>query len=247
MGETTVRPTTPAAGQKDRHISTWIAVASAVTAVVALVISVLQVNLASKEHADTERQQLVSLTTLIAQQFAQLTDSNVATVIAELTVEGQAATELVRDLHGDGVTGTEYTQIGRALGKSGYTAEAITYYKNAVNRSRHEPETYAEALRYLGLAYYSILRPELAHQAFMQAAKVYSGGHVVEPPDYIANNIAQAYLLDAQAQLDYNCRTAHTELKVAQNSIKPADENPLVKYDMNIIPQEYKSKCGGEV
>ena len=98
MGETTVQPTNPAAEQKDeqkgRHASTWIAVASAVTAVVAAVLSGLQVNLASSEHADGERQQLVSLTTLIATQFAQLTDSNVTTVVAELTVEGRQAPSL---------------------------------------------------------------------------------------------------------------------------------------------------------
>ena len=64
------------------------------TAFVAAVLSALQVNLASSEHANTERQQLVSLTTLISTQFAQLTDSNVTTVVAELTVEGQAVTDL---------------------------------------------------------------------------------------------------------------------------------------------------------
>jgi tetratricopeptide (TPR) repeat protein len=246
MGETTVRPTNPAADQKDRHISTWISIASALTAVVAALISGFQVNLASREHADTERQQLVSLTTLIAQQFAQLTDSNVTTVVAELTVEGQAGTALIRDLHGEGVPGTEYTQIGRALEKSGYVADALTYYKDAVNVSRHEAGTHAEALRYLGLAYYSLLWPKLAHQAFMQAVKVYRG-HLVEPPEDIGNNIAQAYLLDAEGQLDYSCRTARTEVKAAQNAVAPADENPVVKYDMNIVPKEYKSKCGGKV
>ena len=251
MGETTVRPTKPAAEQKDeqkgRHASTLIAVASAVTAVVAAVFSGLQVNLASSEHADTERQQLVSLTTLIATQFAQLTDSNVDTVVAELTVEGQAGTELIRELHGGGVTGTEYTQIGRALERSGYTAEAITYYKHAVDVSRHEAETHAEALRYLAAAYYSLPRPDLGHQAYMQAAKVYSGRHAVEQPEIAANSIAQAYALDAGEQLDYSCRTAQTELKVAQNTIAPADENPIVASDINVVPKEYKSKCGGKV
>lgn len=250
MGETTVGPTNPAAEQKDkqkdRHASTWIAVASAVTAVVAAVLSGLQVNLASSEHADTERQQLVSLTTLIATQFAQLTDSNVTTVVAELTVEGQAGTELIRELNGDGVTGTEYSEIGRALEKSGYTAQGITYYKHAVDVSRHEAETHGEALRFLGLAYYTLPRPELAHQALMQAVKTFSG-HLVEPPDYIANDIAQAYLLDAEGQLDYSCRTAHTELKVAQHTMAHFGENPVVKYDMNVVPKEYKSKCGGKV
>ena len=24
-------------------------------------------------------------------------------------------------------------------------------------------------------------------------------------------------------------------------------ENPVVKYDMNVVPKEYKSKCGGKV
>jgi tetratricopeptide (TPR) repeat protein len=251
MGETTVQPTNPAAEQKNeqkgRHASTLIAVASAVTAVVAAVLSGLQVNLASSEHADAERQQLVSLTTLIATQYAQLTDSNVTTVVAELTVEGQAGTELIRELHGDGVTGTEYSEIGAALEKSGYTAQAITYYKHAVDVSRHEAETHAEALRYLAGAYYSLPRPELGHQAYMQAAKVYSGGHVVEPPDYIANNIAQAYLLDAEEQLDYTCRIAHTELKVAQNTMAHTGANPVVKYYLNAVPKEYKSKCGGKV
>ena len=246
MGETTVQPTKPAAEQKERHVSTWIAIASALTAVVAALISGFQVNLAGREHADTERQQLVSLTTLIAQQLAQLTDSNETTMVAKLTVEGQAGAVLIRDLHGDRVAGTEYTQIGRALEMSGYTADALTYYKDAVNVSRHEAATHAEALRYLGLAYYSLPRPELAHQAFMQAVKVYNG-HLVEAPEVINNSIAQAYLLDAEGQLDYSCRTAQTELKVAQNTIAPADENSVVKYDMNVVPKEYKSKCGGKV
>jgi hypothetical protein len=245
MEDTTVQPTKPMAQPKDWHASTWIAIASAVTAVVAAVISGLQVNLASREHADTERQQLVSLTTTIAVQLAQSAGSSGARV-AELTVEGHAGAELIRDLHGDGVTGTEYTQVGRAMENPGYTAEAIIYYKDAINASRHEAITNAEALRYLGLAYYSLLRPKLAHQALMQAVKVFRR-HLVEPPDYTANNVAQAYLLDAEAQLDYSCRAAHTELTDAQNTMAHVDANSVVRYDMNVVPKEYKSKCGGKV
>jgi tetratricopeptide (TPR) repeat protein len=145
------------------------------------------------------------------------------------------------------VTGIEYIQVGRALEKAGHTPEAITYYKTAVNLSRHDAETHSTALRYLGLVYYSLPRPEIAHQAFMQAAKVYSGGHVVEPPGYIANNIAQAYLLDAKEQIDYSCRTAHTELMVGQNAIGSFAQNLVVQYLMGAVPKEYQSKCGGKV
>jgi tetratricopeptide (TPR) repeat protein len=232
--------------KKNRPVSTWIAVFSAATAIAAAVISGLQVNLASREHAQAESQQLVRLTTLIAGQFATLTDSNVTTVIADLTVEGQAGAELIRDLHGDGVTGTEYVQVARALEKPGYTAEAITYYKEAVNVSRHDVLTRGEALRWLGGAYYSLHRPELAHQAYMQAAKIFSGP-VVMPPDYKANNIAQAYLLDADYQIGFSCRTAHAELKHAQQVIAPSDENPVVKSLMRGVPDDYhQSKCGSK-
>jgi tetratricopeptide (TPR) repeat protein len=218
---------------------------SAATAIAAAVLSGLQVNLASTEHAQAERQQLVRLTTLIAGQFATLTDSNVTTVIADLTVESQSGVELIRDLHGDGVTGTEYVQVARALEEPGYVVEAITYFKEAVKASRHDVVTRAEALRWLGLAYYSLHRSEIAHQALIQAAKAFSGP-MVTPPDYKANFIAQAYLLDADKQIDFSCRTAHAEFKHAQQVIAPSDENPVVKSLMRGLPHDYQSKCGSK-
>ena len=63
MGETTIQPANPATGhtaskppdhppKKKRHIATWIALASAATAITAAGISGLQVNLAGQQNTE---------------------------------------------------------------------------------------------------------------------------------------------------------------------------------------------------
>jgi hypothetical protein len=140
--------------KKKQHTATWIALASAATAIVAAVISGLQVNLAGKQNAEAEQQQLVSLTSLIGRQFAQQStpaknarNSAIGQFAAAnaseekyalLTVEGQAGAVLVHDLNGAGVAAVEYIQVGRA-----WVPQVIwpTRSPSPDMRSQHRPTT----------------------------------------------------------------------------------------------------------
>jgi tetratricopeptide (TPR) repeat protein len=173
----------------------------------------------------------------------------VATAItAKLEVEGQAGAVLINDLNGDGVASGEYVQVARALSDSAHSAEALTYYKDALNAPPYDAETRATALRYLGVIYYNLDQPVTGHQYLMQAVKVFNG-HPVEPRFYTVNSIAQAYLLDAshQVYIKGGCRIAARDKETAQNVIGSYAAAATVQHLTGELEDAYKSKCSGSV
>ncbi len=168
MMNATTETQQPAPKKKKRHIATWIALASAVVAIIAAIISGEQVNVAEQQNMAAEQQQLVTITTSIAAQFAgeQAAENQAAGnltgtarsvansgadmgIAAQLTADAEAAAVLITNLPGNGVAGIEYIQVARALVAGGDTATAITYYEDAVNAPPHNVPTRADALRKL--------------------------------------------------------------------------------------------------
>ncbi|HTP16943.1 MAG TPA: hypothetical protein VMK13_14055, partial [Streptosporangiaceae bacterium] len=112
--------------KKKRHIPTWIALASAVAAIIAAFISGLQVNVARQQNVAAEQQRLLTLTVDIAQQFAQwqktldqaggtltgpaemtaLSAASVA-IYTRVTADGEAAAVLITNLGRNRVAGIE--------------------------------------------------------------------------------------------------------------------------------------------
>ena len=272
MGETTIQPANQAAGhpgnkptdhppKKKRHASTWIALASAATAVAAAVLAGFQVNVASTQNTVAEQEQLVSLTSLIGQQLTQQnkpatntlkgvagTEAAAVTTqgeLAQLTVEGQAAAVLIHDLNGVGIAGIEYVEVGRALQATGDTAEAISYYNDALTAPQDDRTTRATALRYLGNVYYGLGRNVIAHQDFMRATKAYSRDFL-DTKDYVANGIAESYLGDAGHQLLIKgCRIALADIVAARRVMGSYSENTtnqaLVKLEAKVAPLQCAS------
>lgn len=245
MGDSTA-PATNVPVKKKRQLdtSTVIAVVAVAIAIAALVISILQVDVARSQNTAAQQQQLESLTTLIAQQFPSAGQTETLAIAADLQVEGQAGAVLINDLNHNGVASIEYVQVARALNDSGNSAEARTYYENAINAPPDDAETQATALRYLGELYYDLDQPAIAHRYMMQAVKVFNG-HPVEPQWYKASSIAQGYLLDAENQIPIKggCRVATSDIAAAENAIGSYTETSL---DQNLMDQdevEYKSDC----
>ena len=226
------------------HIATWLALASAVTAVVAAGIAAEQVNVAGTQDTAAEQEQLVTLTTTIAQQLAQeqasgnqsaasqgLTtllgplqiqaESNASPVaVAELIADGQAAAVLINSLHGTGVAGIEYVEVANALGAGGDMAQAITFYDDAVNAPPGDVVTRANALRNEAAIYYSLGQNATAHQDMMDAAEALITGHVVFAQSLIERSIAQAYLADTYYQISIKgCRVAIADVQAAAQAL----------------------------
>jgi tetratricopeptide (TPR) repeat protein len=271
MGETTTQPTNRATGQpvdkptdhsqkKTRDTSTWIALASAATAIVAAAISGFQVNLASRQNTVAEQQQLVNLTTLIEQQLTRqgtitttpkgLAGTAVAArtgqgAFAQIGVEGQAAAVLIRSLHGAGVAGMEYIEVARALDTSGDTRDAITYYKDALTAPPNDPTTHAIALNFLGGIYYGLGRNVIAHQYFMRAAKAFAG-HILMRRAYVAQNAAAQYLTDANFQIYIKgCRIAKADMTAAKRTLGSYTPTTADQEFMDLYRQNYPRYCNG--
>jgi tetratricopeptide (TPR) repeat protein len=264
MANTTTQ-TNPKKKKKKPHIATWIASASAVVAIIAAIISYEQVNVASQQNIAAEQQQLVMLTTSIAQQFAQeqatldqaagtLTGaartaalSNAGMGITEqLEADGEAGAVLITNLNGNGVAGVEYATIGRALAAGEDTAQAISYYQDAVDAPPHTAGTRAEALRGEALLYYSLGRSVTGHADMMGAIKAYSGHPELTQFD-IDTSIAQSYLLDAQNQLYINgCEIAAADMTAAEKALSPlggAGETTTITELYNSDISAYRKLC----
>ena len=149
-------------------------------------------NVAKEQNIAAEQQQLVTITTFIAGQFAaeQTTEnqaagnltgaarsiaiSNAVTgITAELTADAQAAAVLITNLHGDGVAGIEYIEVARALADGSDTAQAITYYNDAVSAPPHDVPTRSDALRNEAALLYALGQNAAGHQDMMLAARVF--------------------------------------------------------------------------
>jgi flagellar basal body-associated protein FliL len=251
--------------KKKLHFVTWIALASAVAAIVAAFISASSVNVAKAQNIAAEQQQLVTITIAIEQAFAgqQAAEDQAAgnrtgtarsaavanadlAIIAETTADAQAAAVLISNLHGAGVAGIEYVTVARALANYGETALAITYYKDAVIASPHDVPTRADALRFEAGLYYSLGQAAIGHQDMIAAAKAY-GGNPELSKSLIDNSIAQAYLLDAGYQIRANgCRTAATDMVNGVRAVTPLGTNGA-QLTIQALESEdttaYQSKC----
>jgi len=243
--------------KKKLHIATWLALASAVTAIIAAWISAGQVRIAAAQNIAAEQEQLVTLTTTIAQQLAQeqasgnqsAASQGQATllgpldveaepnaspvVVAELTADGQAAAVLISSLHGNGVAGIEYVEVANALAAGGDMAQALTFYNDAVNAPPGDAVTRATALREEAGVYYLLGRNATGHQDMLEAAKVFTG-HVVLAQSLIERSIAQAYLADSGYQiLIKGCQVAVADIRGAENALEELspsspDDAPLL-------------------
>jgi hypothetical protein len=231
----------PAPKDKKRrklHLATWIALASALSAIVAAGISAISVNVVKEQNIAAEQQQLVTITTFIAGQFsdlqttenqaaANLTGTARATAVsnaelgvaAELNADAQAAAVLINNLHGDGVAGIEYIEVARALYDGSDTSLALIYYNDAVNAPPHDVPTRANALRNEAAIYYSLSQNVIAHRDMIEAATIFATRHLELTRSYIDNSIAQAYLGDAGYQTQVSCRTAVIDMRDAQKAI----------------------------
>jgi tetratricopeptide (TPR) repeat protein len=246
--------------KKDKHTSTWVAVVSALAAIAALVISGWQVHLASKQNTVAEQEQLLKLTTDIAEQLAQeQTTTNQVTaangtalsdkLVSNLMVEGQAGTVLIDDLKDSGVAAFEYIEVARALFYGGNAARAITYYQAALEAPPRNAVTRASALRYLGILYYQVDQPRIGHQTLMRAAKVFSEERLVANRSYIVNSIAQAYVVDAYHQLApyKGCSTARDDMRAARKAMGSYAPSSLVGWFTNSVGKAYQAKCSGSL
>jgi len=232
--------------KKKWHGATWIALASAATAIVAAGISFNQVNLAAQQNTVAEQEQLVTLTTTITNQLAETQPSSAPSatassapssanlaqvtgeanaeqgVVAGLAADGQAAAVLINSLHGNGVAGIEYVQIARALEAGGEVDPAITFYKDAITVSPGDVVTRGDALRYMAALYYLLGKNVIGHQDMVKAARIFSG-HVVLTHLLIEESIAEAYLGDAYFQLLIDgCHVAITDLQAALLAVQAA-------------------------
>jgi hypothetical protein len=252
--------------RKKLHFTTWIALASAVAAVIAAYISASSVNVAKAQNIAAEQQQLVSITIAIEQAFdgeraAQnqavvgLTGTAKSTalsevdqgVVAETAAYAQAAAVLINNLHGNGVAGIEYVQVARALANYGNTALAISYYKDAVNASLFDVPTRADALRFEASLYYSLGQNSIGHQDMITAATIYNS-HLELTKNLIYSSIAQAYLEDAGYQIIADdCKIAGTDMADAQRAVTPlggiTGSNVGDQALAGTVVAAYKKKC----
>jgi len=265
MGDSTIQPTDPSTGRrglaatlrsllsavkkwKTWRADTWVALVSAVVAVAALL---WQGHVSSRERIADERQQLVALTTQIAEQIAKeqtVADTALSSaLVAKLTVEGQAGVVLLDDLDDNGVAGYEYIEVARALEISGDKADAIEYYERALHAQPQNAVTRAIALRYRGLLYYDVGRFVDAHQDMMGAAGVFSE-HLLETPYYIANSVARAYVMDAYYQLQpplKSCSTAWDDMDRAVRALGSQQADSTVKWYTDHANELWWSMCWG--
>lgn len=234
--------------KKKGHVPTWIALASAATAVVAAAISGYQVHVADKQNTQAEETQLATLTALIAQQFAtvnsprtSLSPWKAAAGAERLSVYGQDGSVLIHDLKASEVASVEYIEVGRALDYSGATAEAIPYYKDALTAPPYVPYTRAQAMRYLGAIYYDLGSNVIGHQYMMRSTKVYHG-HPLEYKATIAKVIAQGYAEDAYWQTNLSCRIAAADMEAAHHVMEPYTDT-IIQSWLNSDENAYTSKA----
>jgi outer membrane murein-binding lipoprotein Lpp len=255
--------------RKKRHVSTWVAVASAVAAILAAVIAALQVdvgrsqvNAANTQNIETQQEELATLAAQIGGLFEQeQTGTNQATgaltrppaqsaaeastlnaAIAQLTVDGQAGGALIHSLHNKGIVGIEDIEIARALAYAGDNSDAVVYYKDAVNAIPHSPTTSGTALQYMAVIYYTNRQFSVAHRQLTLAAKVFKGQRL-EPPDYVVNNVAEAYLVDASYQVTVSCRVAFADLQLTHQALGGYQPNTVVGTLLAQDASAYDSKC----
>lgn len=228
--------------RRRRHIDV-IALATAIGGLVAAGYAGWSVHVASEANMASEQQQLLTLTTNIAEQFAgQQTALNQATagltgsqrtqaladentgLAAQITAEGEAAQVLIGTLHGNGVADIEYIQVARALADAGDTGAALIYYQDAVTAPPRDVVTIASALRNAGGLEFSLGHIRAGHHDMMRAVTVFRGHQGSVSKYDLANDMAQGYYGDADYQYTDTppgCAAANADMADAQRLLAP--------------------------
>jgi hypothetical protein len=219
-------------GQKRIQLSVIVAIISALAAMGSAVYSYSQVQVSKQQEIFGEQQQLLTLVAAIEQEPAQLagavqnmtgnalTQTDIA-YETELQADGAAAASIISALHGQGVAGVEYIQVGVAL-QSGYSnALALKYYADGVALSNN-PETTADGLRYEAILRYELggsQNDTAAHQEMERAVAEFSGPYFYR--NEIEQNAALTYLLDAEYQIPLrkDCDIARADLSDARRAV----------------------------
>ena len=229
-------------GKRRKHIDV-IALAAAIGALVAAGYAGWSVHVASQANIASEQQQLLTLSTNIAEQFANhqtmlnqaaagLTGSARAAALAtadvgwaaQISAEGETAQVLITKLRGDGVAGVEYIQVGRALASAGDNADALAYFQAAVTAPPHAEVTITSAWRNAGNLEYILGHAAAGHKDLMSAVEVFSGHHPYTSKFDRANDVAQSYYYDAQRQLTTinGCAVASTDMTAGNHALAAA-------------------------
>ena len=200
--------------------------------------------MAGQANLASEQQQLLTLATNIGEQFAtQQSALNQATkgltgsqkiiaqvdqstgLAAQLSAEGQAAQVLIGTLHGNGVAGIEYIDVGRALENAGDNRAALAYYNDAVTAPPRDVVTIGTALRDAGYLEYSLGLTRAGHQDMMRAVAVFRGRQLYIPKYALANDIAQGYYGDADEELTSStppgCAAASADMAAGNRVLAP--------------------------
>lgn len=203
-----VNPSTPVSSdavrtqrpKKDNRVSMWIALLSAAGAVAAAVVASVQVHVASQQNVLSVDQQLLQLTTSIAQQYDEktITVDQAAGALSgsartsalsaadiawtdQLLADGEAGAVLISYLNGRGtVAPIEYAEVANALAIGQDVPAAIEYYRDAVNASQGTPLAQADALRSEAILYYNLGEVATGHTFMMKAASVYKGNSLTK-------------------------------------------------------------------
>lgn len=259
-------PAQKAKSKKKLHIDagSWISLASAITAIIAAIIAGLQVNLASQQNVAADQQQLLTLTSTIGQQLAQgaaaenqpgavqsatptQAESNAQIVLTtELTAEGEAAAVLIDKLHGNGVAGIEYVEAGDALAEGDNIAQALVYYRDAVNAPPRAAGTRSDALRSAATIYYALGRSVAGHRDMMLAVKIYNNHRLELSQSGIANSIAESYLDDANLQLGISgCKIAVADMAAGLKALssRKVSANATNKRSLALALVAYGKHC----
>jgi hypothetical protein len=238
--------------KKKSGLDTRVAIASALVAIIAVFFAYKQYHVTNQQNVAAEEDQLLALTTSIAQQLDQATPSTAAasiTVTDDLELDAQSAETVISELGGNRVTGIEYLEVARALTRGGDATEAIHYFQDAEGAPPHDVSVEVAAMRLEGDFYYTLGQPVTGHSDIMQSIQLYLGSQVVMSTHIKDNDIAQAYLDDAANQLDRqpdinSCSTVNTDIMDAKNLLSQAGgDSPT---NQSYLPEEqtrYSLSC----
>jgi hypothetical protein len=228
------------ASRKEHKRLEVIPLATAITAIGAVAaagIAVWSVHVTTQATIASQQQQLLTISTSIVQQLASepatlrqaiagLTGSARATAgdaagaafTAQLTAEGQAAQGVISALHGNGVTGIEYIDVGRALAVSGDDGSALAYYKDAVLAPPHALLTVATALRFAGSLEYILGHADAGHGDMMSSISILRAPQPYITQFTLYSNTLQSFYDDAQHLLNIKggCGIANADMIAAK-------------------------------
>ena len=95
----------------------------------------------------------------------------------------------------------------------------------------------------MAVLYYNDRQPSVAHRKLMLAARVFKSQRL-EPPDYVVNNVAEAYLVDASYQITISCRAALEDIQLAHRALGNYPPNTVVGALLAQDTSNYDSTCG---